>query len=133
MAKKIKSATKKRLVKKSSKSKKKSSTSLRLKASVNNNDKFFAMLGYFGILTLGISIIVPWLLKKDNKYVMFHVRQSLMVTLCFVVSAAWSFVGIGYLLYLISTSFAAYGVMQAVKGVQMPVPVVGRYALDWKI
>jgi uncharacterized membrane protein len=101
------------------------------RAEKNNSDsKLFAFIAAF--LSI-VGFIIALLVKRDDKYVMYYAKQSLIVFIVFVVAwivlivpiIGWV-VGIlveilGIALWILSWGFALTGKMR-------PVPLFGKYA-----
>jgi len=86
--------------------------------------KIFAVIGYIGILCL-----MPLLLKKENKFALFHGKQGLVL---FLGEVAIGIIGIipflgwfiGFLGILICGILSLVGVIQALMGNYWRMPVV---------
>ena len=83
-------------------------------------------IAYFGIL----GFLIAFLTSKDNKYVMYHVQQSLIIVICTFVIAipviGW-LIGIGaFVLFII-------GMLNGFKGEIKPLPLVGDFAFKFGI
>lgn len=97
----------------------------------------------FGILSyLGILVIIPLLMKKDDKFVYFHAKQGL-VWLIFTI-AVWivafiigfvPFIGwlISILLWLGVLAIFIVLVVKVVTGEMWELPILGEYAKKLKI
>ncbi len=92
-----------------------------------------ALLSYLGIL-----IIVPILVDKDNEFVKFHIKQGLVLL---IVGIATMFIGIvpiiGWLLapfiLLACLIFAIIGIINVLGKKKKELPVIGKYASNFKI
>ncbi len=94
--------------------------------------KSIAWLSYLGIL-----IILPILLQKDNPFTKFHIKQGLVLLMATVI---WSIAGfilslipvLGFLIYLIGWLFllalSIVGVVNAIQGREKELPFLGKYA-----
>ncbi|MBN1872214.1 MAG: hypothetical protein JW800_06555 [Candidatus Omnitrophica bacterium] len=90
--------------------------------------KIFAVIAYIGILCL-----LPLLLKKENKFALFHGKQGLVL---FLGEVIFSFVGIipilgwliGFLGIVICGIFSIIGIVQALTGNYWKMPVVADLA-----
>ena len=83
-------------------------------------------IAYFGL----IGFLIAFLTKKDNKYVMYHAQQSLIIVICMFVVAipviGW-LIGIGaFVLFII-------GMLNGFKGEIKPLPLVGEIAFKFGI
>lgn len=107
----------------------------------------FAILAYLGILWL-----VPFLVKKDSKFVFFHLNQGLtllifllgfgvgMSLLMFILDTSTRFLPLLELLafglsllaipvFLVLFVLAVVGILNVVQGVAKPLPVIGKFTL----
>ncbi len=92
-----------------------------------------ALLSYLGIL-----IIVPILVDKDNEFVKFHIKQGLVLL---IVGIATMFIGIvpiiGWLLapfiLLACLIFAIIGIINVLGKKKKELPIIGKYANNFKI
>lgn len=90
--------------------------------------KLFAMLGYLSILCL-----VPLLLKKDNKFALYHGKQGLIL---FIWLVAASIVGpipfLGWVIWIVSTilivAISALGIIQVLMGKYWQIPYISDIA-----
>ena len=90
--------------------------------------KTFALLSYLSILC-----IIPLILKKDNKFCLFHARQGLVI---FIGEIAITFIGIipilGWFIFslfsLVLGILSLVGIVQALMGNYWKIPVVGDIA-----
>ncbi|MCK5785609.1 MAG: hypothetical protein KAH54_03515 [Candidatus Sabulitectum sp.] len=83
-------------------------------------------IAYFGIL----GFLIAFLTKRENKYVMYHAQQSLIIVICFLVVVipviGW-LIGIGaFVLFII-------GMLNGFKGEIKPLPLVGNLAFKFGI
>ena len=90
--------------------------------------KAYAILSYLWILCL-----VPLILKKDNRFVLFHAKQGLVL---FIAELAVGFIGvipfIGWTILFFGTflfgALSLVGIVQALLGNFWKMPVVGDIA-----
>ena len=90
--------------------------------------KILAILSYLGILCL-----VPLLLKKDNKFALFHGKQGLVIFLGEIAAAIISivpFLGwfIGFISVIIFGILSLVGIVQVLMGNYWKIPVVADLA-----
>ncbi|HOL22205.1 MAG TPA: hypothetical protein PLQ41_05070 [bacterium] len=99
--------------------------------------KGLAWLSYLGIL-----LLIPLLVNKDNEYSKFHVKQGIILLIC---SVGWQIVSIilhiipvigtliwaGGLLFLFI--LMVMGIINALNGKTEPLPVIGKYAEKIKL
>ena len=95
--------------------------------------KIFAVIAYLWILCL-----VPLLLKKENKFALFHAKQGLVLFICEI--ALWIIGIIPFLGWFISVLgslacgiLALIGIIQALMGSYWKMPLLGDYAEKIKI
>ncbi len=93
--------------------------------------KSIAWLSYLGIL-----VIIPILLQKDNPYTKFHIKQGLALL---IASIVWSIVSfffgfipiIGLIVSLIGWLFVTVliivGIANAIQGKEAELPLIGKY------
>jgi uncharacterized membrane protein len=95
--------------------------------------KIFAVIGYLGILCL-----IPLLLKKENKFALFHGKQGLVLFLgefVFFFISIIPLLGwfIGFLGILICGILSLIGIIQALIGNYWRMPVVADIADKFNI
>jgi len=93
--------------------------------------KSIAWLSYLGIL-----IIIPILLQKENPYTKFHIRQGLVLL---IASIAWTVISwilaflpvigviISFLGWLVLAILAIMGIVNALQGKEAKLPLIGGY------
>lgn len=94
---------------------------------------FMALLSYIGPL-----VIIPYLTAKDDGFVMFHIKQGLVlfvgeIALWVLMSMFWFLFPIWQLINLVIFVFAIIGIVNALGGKEKQLPVVGKYAKYFKI
>ncbi len=101
--------------------------------------KIFAFLGVF--LTI-IGFLIVLLAKKENKYAMYYAKQGLVLfiawVIVWVVAMVLIFIPIlGWLvmilLYICMLVLWIIGWINALSGVEKPIPIIGKYAEKIKI
>ncbi len=92
--------------------------------------KAMSILAYLGIL-----IVIPFIMAKDNQTVKFHIKQGavLFVVELIVWALGWTTIGwelwpILQLINLAVAILAIIGIINAVKGRQQELPLVGSFA-----
>lgn len=95
--------------------------------------KIYAVIGYLGILCL-----VPLLLKKDNKFALFHGKQGLVLFIGWVALAIVSMIPLlgfilGFFGVLIIGILSLVGIIQALMGNYWRMPVVSDLADKFNI
>ncbi|MDP2928065.1 MAG: hypothetical protein Q8N80_04645 [Candidatus Omnitrophota bacterium] len=86
--------------------------------------KFFAIISYVSFLC-----IITLILKKDNKFALYHAKQGLvlfvMEVVAFILSIipflGWLIGIFGYALFLL---VSLWGIMQAAQGINSRIPIV---------
>jgi len=98
--------------------------------------KIFAFLAY--LLSI-IGFLIVLLAKKDNKFAMYHAKQSLVlfivyivgwIILAFIPFLGWALLPIWWILMLI---FTIIGIVNALTGKEKPLPIMGKYAKKIKL
>ena len=93
--------------------------------------KGIAWLSYLGIL-----VIIPILLQKDNPYTKFHIKQGLILLIASIVWSTVSFFFgfipiIGLIVSLIGWLFVTVliivGIVNAIQGKETALPLIGKY------
>ncbi len=105
-----------------------------------NTGKLMAILAYLGIL-----VFIPMLTSKENKFVMFHVEQGLILLICSIViwiaggiidSMLYNTISftipcfgglIGGLLRLFVFILMIMGIINAATGKVQKLPIIGEY------
>lgn len=98
----------------------------------------FAILSY-ALGLVGLPFFLVPLIMRNNEFSLYHAKQCLLLWLAgIVVSVVGSMlmvVCIGFILLPAAVIFLLVldimGLINAVKGEQKPVPLVGKYAQDW--
>ena len=90
--------------------------------------KFFAVISYISFLC-----IVSLVLKKDNKFVLFHAKQGLVLFVIEVVSFVISIIPVlGWFLatvgWAIFTVVSLYGIWQSLQGKRYRIPLIAGIA-----
>jgi uncharacterized membrane protein len=96
----------------------------------DDDSKLFAFLATF--LSV-VGFIIALATKKDNKYVMFYAKQSLVIFIIYVIAAVVVIVPIiGWLLspiiYVLGVILWIISWIYSLSGKTKKVPVVGKYA-----
>ena len=92
-----------------------------------------AILGYLGIL-----LFIPWLMAKNDDFVMFHVKQGLVLFIGEVLTVVIFFIPfigsvIAGILDIIWLIYSVIGIINALEGKKKELPYIGQYAHNWKI
>jgi len=99
--------------------------------------KLFAFLAY--LLSI-VGFIIVLVAKKDNKFAMFHAKQSLVLFFGWVIAGIVMFSPIPFLhaliygiLYLLLLILWIMGIVYALTGQEKQLPVVGQIAAQFNI
>ena len=92
-----------------------------------------AILSYIGIL-----VLVPLLVEKQDEFVKFHARQGLVLFICEIGTMLISWVPIigwlfGFLLWILWLVFSIIGIINVLNGKKTPLPIIGQFADRFKI
>lgn len=92
-----------------------------------------AVLAYLGPL-----VVVSYLVAKDDSFVKFHIRQGLVlltieVVLWVIDMFVWSLWMIMGLINIVILILAVIGIINAIQGKEVELPVVGEFAKYFKI
>ena len=93
--------------------------------------KLMGVLAYLGIL-----IIIPFLMAKDDPFVKFHIKQGLLLVIVelavwLIGSAMWSLWTILGLVNLATFILAVIGIVNVVQGNQKELPLIGSLAKNF--
>jgi uncharacterized membrane protein len=88
--------------------------------------KFFAVISYISFLC-----VITLLLKKNNKFALFHAKQGLVIFVVEVVSFVLSIIPLlGMMIKIVGFTFCAiaslWGVLQSFSGICGKIPLVSR-------
>lgn len=97
-------------------------------ANSNQKNKVMGVLAYLGVL-----IIIPILVAKNEPFVKFHIKQGLVLLVIEVVAwvaamAIWPLWLILWLVKLIIFVFVVLGIINVIQGKEKNLPWVGSYA-----
>ena len=98
------------------------------KPTTPSNNTAMAVLSYLGPL-----VIIPFLLAKDDPFVKFHIKQgivlvvieilfSILTSIFWMLWMIYNLVNLGIVILII------IGILNAIKGEQKELPVVGQFA-----
>lgn len=95
-----------------------------------SDSKLFAFLA---VLLSIIGFIIALVVKKEDKYVMFYAKQSLILFIAWIIAGAVSIIPlIGWfispILYLIFLIFWIISLVYSVSGEEKETPFIGKYA-----
>ncbi len=88
---------------------------------MDNNNKLYSILAYIAPFWL-----IGLLAAKDEQDVKFHVNQGIVLTIGWFIAGLLSFLIIGFILYIPLTIFAIMGIINASKGEQKELPLIGK-------
>ncbi len=98
-------------------------------SSVSPEEKNIAVLSYLFLLFL-----VPLLLKRDSEFAQFHAKQGLVLAIAWFVVMIFGMIPfIGMLLWLFCLVLSIIGIVNALSGQKKPLPIIGKYADNFKI
>ena len=95
-----------------------------------NEQTIMAGLSYVGPL-----VLVPFLTKKEDPFIQFHVKQGMLVFGIYLVIwllGGWLFF-LSPLLSLVALIFSILGIVNALKSKEKELPLIGKYASHIKI
>ncbi|HOV22004.1 MAG TPA: hypothetical protein P5150_06685 [Candidatus Ratteibacteria bacterium] len=100
---------------------------------VIDEGKGLAWLSYLGLL-----LLIPLLVNKDNEYSKFHVKQGLVLLICGIITRIlWIIPVIGWVVGMVVGIFLLVlmiiGIVNALSEKTEPLPVIGKYAEKIKI
>ncbi len=95
-----------------------------------DSNKLMAAVSYLGIL-----VIIPLLISRKDKFVLFHAKQGLVLLLVYVVAGiAMSWIPIiGNLVGLLGFVASIAGLIQALQGKWWKMPLIGDLAAKFRI
>ena len=101
----------------------------------DDNSKLFAFIATF--LSI-VGFIIAILLWKDDKYVMYYAKQSLLIFIIFVIGAVVMAIPtlgnvLGVIVNILGVIFWVMSWIYALSGEKKQVPVLGPYAEGMKI
>ena len=85
--------------------------------------KLFAVIAYLGL----IGFLIALLTKKDNRFALYHIKQSLVLVIAYFVAAIVPFLG-WFLVGPLLTILLIIGIINAASGVEKPLPIIGKFA-----
>jgi len=104
-----------------------------------DDSKIFAFLA---ILLSIIGFVIALIAKKDNKYVMFYAKQSLVLFIAWIILSLVSFILgfipflgmlIHWIIYLGLIILWVMGLVYSLSGEMKEIPIVGQFAKKIKI
>ena len=93
-------------------------------------NRLMAAISYLGIL-----VLIPLFLKRDDSFVLFHAKQGLVIFIGYVLASILArFMPIaGNLLWLVMIVASIAGFIQALRGLRWKVPGIGDIADTFKL
>ena len=94
-----------------------------------NNQTLMAVLAYLGIL-----ILIPFLMSRDNAFVKYHLKQGLILIICEAVvwtvrmQSMFMFTPIFGAINIALFVLAIIGVLNAIQGKEKEIPLIGGLA-----
>lgn len=100
--------------------------------------KTFAILGY-ALSFVGLPFFIIPLITRDNEFSLYHAKQVLVIWLAgialSVISAPLAVVCVGIILGIVGgvalLVFTIMGLVNAVKGLAKPIPLIGAWGEQW--
>ena len=101
--------------------------------SAPHKNTLMAVLSYLGPL-----VIVSYIVANKDPFVKFHIKQGLVLLLAnlivwFGLRLSWMFWPLWQIVNLGILILAIMGIINAVKGVEKELPIVGKFADNFKI
>lgn len=97
------------------------------KSSIKDN-KMIAVLSYLGIL-----VVVPLLLKSEDAFVKFHVKQGIILVIGWIIGMVlYPFMGLGFLIHITIVVFSIMGIINVSEEKMKDLPFVGEMAKKLK-
>jgi uncharacterized membrane protein len=105
------------------------------KVTKEDDSKLFAFLGVF--LTI-IGFVIVYVAKKDSEYAMHYAKQGLVLGIAFVIAGAIGIIPIlGWIiapiLWVILFILWILGIVYSLSGEMKVIPIVGKYADNFKV
>jgi uncharacterized membrane protein len=101
------------------------------KGKKEDDKKLYAFLATF--LSI-VGFIIALVAKKDDKYVMFYAKQSLVIFIAWIIAAILSFIPvIGWVLQVLVWILWLISWIYALSGEEKDIPVIGDLAQKLKI
>lgn len=100
---------------------------------MQNNKTLMGVLAYLGIL-----IVIPFLMSKDDPFVKFHLKQGAVL---FVLEAiVWAvgvqlIMGLGAIVSILQLAFivlSIIGIVNVLQGKEQELPIVGQFSKHFK-
>ena len=97
-----------------------------------NQNMLMGILAYLGIL-----VVVPFMVAKDDPFVKFHIKQGLIllvieVAVWFLTMVIWLLAPIAMLVNLGVLVLSIMGIVNVVQGHEKELPVVGKFSSYFK-
>ncbi len=93
-----------------------------------------------GVLAyLGILIIIPYLVAKDDAFVKFHIKQGLVLVVIELIvwvlgmNIMWGFYGILSIVNLAAIVLSIIGIVNVVQGKEKELPLIGSLSKNFNI
>lgn len=93
-----------------------------------DDGKLWAVLSYIFILW----IFPLWVIKPRNAFAVYHAKQGLGLFIVGIVVSLVAWIPIiGQLIWLVYVVFWILGLVNAIRGLQKPVPLLGTHFEQW--
>jgi len=81
-------------------------------------------IAYFGLL----GFLIAFLTQKENKYVVYHAQQSLLLVICMILTPIPV---LGWIIGVCALVLFIIGLLNGFKGEIKPLPVIGKFAFKF--
>ena len=102
---------------------KKSKKVSKVESDKQNDSKLFAFLA---VLLSIVGFVIALIAKRDDKYVMYYAKQSLVLFIAWIIVAAIMQIPIiGWIIGVIYAIVWIFGLIYSLSGNMKPVPIIG--------
>lgn len=90
--------------------------------------------GMAAIAYIGILFLIPLLAKKDSPFAQYHAKQGLVLFIFEIIAGVISWIPVvGWVLPIAGLILFIIGLMNALGGKKVPLPVIGQFADKFNI
>lgn len=95
-----------------------------------DENNLMAILAYLGVL-----VLIPLVMSRDNPYVSFHMKQGLVIFIGYIIAAiaVWWLPVVGNVLLGLLILISVVGVVQAAQGRRWKIPIITALANKFSI
>lgn len=109
------------------------STSEKIPVTTQEKNTLMAVLAYIGIL-----IIIPYLVAKDDDFVKFHIKQGLVLVVIelivwFAGMMIWGLYPLLMLVNIATLVLSVIGIINVLQGSKKELPLVGQFAKNFTV